>query len=85
MVPFVLAAGALQYSVQKFLTALTVGRMARFALLAFLAARYGRRMLTYFSRQGHPVLVTVIGLIAAALAAFFVYFAGRRKRRHARA
>jgi len=81
MVPFVLAAGALQYSVRKFLTALTLGRMARFAILGFLAARYGRWMLTYFSQHGHPILVTVIGVIAAALAALFVYFAGRRKRR----
>lgn len=81
MVPFVLAAGALQYSVKKFLIALTLGRVARFTLLGFLAARYGRRMLTYISQNGHPVLLTVIGLIAAALAAFFVYFTGGRKRR----
>jgi membrane protein YqaA with SNARE-associated domain len=83
MVPFVLAAGALQYSVKKFLIALSLGRMVRFTLLGFLAARYGRRMLTYISQNGHPVLLTVIGLIAAALAAFYVYFTGRRKR-HAR-
>jgi membrane protein YqaA with SNARE-associated domain len=81
MVPFVLAAGALQYSVKKFLIALTLGRTVRFTLLGFLAARYGRRMLTYISQNGHPILLTVIGLIAAALAAFFVYFTGRRKRR----
>jgi len=81
MVPFVLAAGALQYSVEKFLIALTLGRAARFTLLGFLAARYGRRMLTYISQNGHPVLLTVVGLVAAALAAFFVYLTGRRKRR----
>src|SRR5271155_3481446 len=55
MVPFVLAAGALQYSLKKFLIALTLGRMARFTLLGFLAARYGRPMLTYISQNGHPV------------------------------
>lgn len=82
MVPFVLTAGALQYSVQKFLTALTLGRTARFTLLAFLSARYGRPMLTYISRNGHPVLMTVIGVIAAAVA---VFFSGRRRRRRARA
>jgi membrane protein YqaA with SNARE-associated domain len=81
MVPFVLAAGALQYSVRKFLTALTVGRLARFMILGFLSARYGRRMLTYFSQHGHPVLVTVIGVVAVASAALYFYFAGRRKRR----
>ncbi len=85
MVPFVLAAGALQYSVQKFLTALTVGRLARYTLLGFLAARYGRRMLAYFAQHGHPVLVTVIGLIVATVAVFVVFFTGKRRRRRARA
>jgi membrane protein YqaA with SNARE-associated domain len=83
MVPFMLAAGALQYSVKKFLTALTLGRMARFTLLGFLAARYGRRMLTYISQNGHPILMTVLGLIAAAAAVLFVFFVGKR-RRHSR-
>jgi len=32
--------------VGKFLVALTAGRIARYSLLAFLAAHYGRRMLT---------------------------------------
>jgi len=85
MVPFVLAAGALQYSVQKFLTALTVGRLARFMLLGFLAARYGRRMLAYFSHHGHPVLLTVIGLIVTTAVVFIVFFTGKRRRRRARA
>jgi len=85
MVPFVLAAGALQYSVQKFLTALTVGRLARFMLLGFLAARYGRPMLAYFSHHGHPVLVTVIGLIVVTVVVFVVFFTGKRRRRRARA
>jgi len=85
MVPFVLAAGALQYSVEKFLAALTLGRMARFTLLAFLSARYGRRMLIYISQSGHPVLVTVIGVMIALCAVFFFIFAGKRRRRRARA
>lgn len=81
MVPFVLAAGALQYSVEKFLAALTLGRLARFTLLGFLAARYGRGMLTYISRNGHPVLMTLIGIIVASVAVFFLFFAGKRRRR----
>src|SRR5580658_6813885 len=42
LLPFVLAAGALQYSQIKFTAAIAVGRMARYTILAFLAARYGR-------------------------------------------
>ena len=81
MVPFVLAAGALQYSVRKFLMALTLGRAARFTILGFLSARYGRRMLSYFSQHGHPFLVTVIGIVLVAVAALLFYFARKRKRR----
>ena len=69
MVPFLFAAGAMQYSVGKFLVALTVGRIVRYSLLAFLAAHYGRQVLTVMSQLGRPVLITVIGLIAAAMAA----------------
>src|SRR5271170_7946874 len=44
MVPFLVAAGALQYSLKKFLAALTLGRIVRYTILAFLAARYGRHI-----------------------------------------
>jgi len=80
MVAIVFAAGAMQYSVKKFLVALTLGRLVRYSLLAFLAARYGRQMLTVISKHGHPVLFAVIGLIAAAMVALlFVVVTKRRK------
>jgi membrane protein YqaA with SNARE-associated domain len=84
MIPFLFAAGALQYSVKKFLVALTLGRMIRYSLLAFLAARYGRQMLKFISRHGHPVLIAVIGLIVAAVLVLVVIFAGKRQK-HAKA
>ncbi len=79
MVPFVFAAGAMQYSVGKFLVALTAGRIVRYSLLAFLAAHYGRQMLTtVMSRLGHPVLIAIIGLIAAAIGAFIFILLKKR-------
>ena len=69
MVAFMLAAGAMQYSVKKFLFALTLGRIVRYSLLAFLAARYGRHVLTIILQHGHPVVIAVIALIAAGVAA----------------
>jgi membrane protein YqaA with SNARE-associated domain len=80
MVVFVFAAGAMQYSVKKFLVALTLGRMVRYSLLAFLAARYGRHVLTVISQHGHPVLIVVIGLIAAAMAALIFILVSKRKK-----
>jgi membrane protein YqaA with SNARE-associated domain len=81
MIPFLFAAGAMQYSVKKFLVALTLGRLVRYSLLAFLAARYGRQMLKFISQHGHPVLLAVIGLIAALVLVLVVIFAGKRQKR----
>ena len=80
MVPFVLAAGAMQYSVGKFLAALTLGRMVRYSVLAYLAARYGRQMLTFLSQVGHPILIAAIALAAAAAVVFAVILGSKRKK-----
>jgi membrane protein YqaA with SNARE-associated domain len=80
MVPFVLAAGAMQYSVGKFLAALTLGRAVRYSVLAYLAARYGRQMLTFLSQVGHPILIAAIALMAAAAVVFAVILGSKRKK-----
>ena len=72
MFPFLLAAGALQYPVRKFLFALSLGRMARYMLLAFLAARYGRHIIR------HPGVLVAVGLIVTVAMVLFVLFEGRR-------
>jgi membrane protein YqaA with SNARE-associated domain len=80
LVLFLFAAGAMQYSVKKFLVALTLGRLVRYSLLAFLAARYGRQVLRVISQHGHPVLIAVIGLIAAAIAALIFILVSKHKK-----
>ncbi len=55
MVPFLLAAGAMQYPPRKFLAALTLGRISRYMILAYLAARYGRQIIAFIAEHGHPV------------------------------
>ena len=66
MVPFVLAAGAMQYSRTKFLIAISLGRVARYTVLAFLASRYGPQILSamseYASTYGYPLLYSMIGI-----------------------
>jgi len=81
MVAFMLAAGAMQYSVKKFLLALTLGRIVRYSLLAFLAAHYGRRVVTAILQHGHPVVVAVIVLIAVAIVTLIFILADKRKKR----
>lgn len=71
----------MQYLVRKFLFALTLGRIVRYTLPAFMAARYGRQMLAFISQHGHPALLIVVGLIATAAAVLFVIFVGKRQER----
>jgi membrane protein DedA with SNARE-associated domain len=73
MVPFLFAAGALQYPVKKFLVALTLGRLARYAILAYLGARYGRQILGLVTRHVNPVVVGVIVavIVAGGLVLYF--------------
>src|ERR1700722_17230607 len=56
LVPILFAAGAMKFPVKNFVIALSLGRIGRYSLLAFLAARYGRQMLRFISRNGHPGL-----------------------------
>lgn len=79
MVPFLLAAGTMQYPLRKFLFALTLGRTVRYALLAFLAARYGRQILAFIAQHSYPALFIVMALIATAAAVLFVIFIGKRQ------
>lgn len=81
LVPFLLAAGAMQYSVKKFLVAMTVGRIVRYMLLAYLAARYGRKLLPLLLKHGHPAVVGVVALIVAAVVAYIVIRGSKKKKR----
>jgi membrane protein YqaA with SNARE-associated domain len=81
MVPFLFGAGTMQYPVRKFLFALALGRIIRYTLLAFLAARYGRQILAFISQHAHSGLFIVVGLVATAATVLFVIFAGKRQER----
>jgi membrane protein YqaA with SNARE-associated domain len=60
--PFLLAAGAMQYSKKKFLSALTLGRGIRYFLEAAVAFVYGGHILRFFSHYYKPAMVILIGL-----------------------
>jgi len=61
-VPFLLAAGAMQYSRVKFLGALVLGRGVRYSVAAYLGALYGRHILRFFSRYDKLAVGILIGL-----------------------
>jgi membrane protein YqaA with SNARE-associated domain len=65
MVPFVIAAGALQYSPRKFLVAMSLGRLARYCILAYLGAVYGRKIFAVVLAHGEVALLVTIGVCVA--------------------
>jgi membrane protein YqaA with SNARE-associated domain len=73
IVPFLIAAGALQYSRTKFLTALTIGRLARYTIFAYLGATYGRQILSVFRHHAYTVLFIAIGVAAVTLVALVLF------------
>jgi membrane protein YqaA with SNARE-associated domain len=68
MVPFLVAAGAAQYSLQKFLAALLLGRVVRYSILGVLGAIYGRQIIGYFSQHTRVIVWTAVALVVAGIA-----------------
>jgi membrane protein YqaA with SNARE-associated domain len=60
--PFLIAAGAMQYSRKKFLGALALGRGVRYTVAAWLGFVYGRHILRFFSKYQKPALAVLISL-----------------------
>ena len=72
----------MQYPVKKFITALALGRTARYMILAYLAAIYGRKIISFIVNHGHPAIVgTILSLITIAVVAFYFWPAAWRKKR----
>jgi membrane protein YqaA with SNARE-associated domain len=79
-VPFLLAAGALQYSPKKFLGALTLGRGVRYSIGAFLGFHYGRHILRFFNQYYKPAMAVLIGFaVIGAVLSLIQYLRLRKK------
>jgi membrane protein YqaA with SNARE-associated domain len=70
---FVLLAGVVGISAGKFATAIALGRAARYAVLGWLAVRYGNKAATYLVTHGTAASLTVIGILSAGFAAYLVW------------
>jgi membrane protein YqaA with SNARE-associated domain len=80
MVPFVVAAGATQYSTKKFLVALTLGRAVRYTALALLGVRYGRGIIGFVTHPGHPYIFAGVATVVIAGVILFVVMSARKKK-----
>ncbi len=77
--PFLLAAGAMQYSPKKFLGALTVGRGVRYTVVAGLGFHYGTHILRFFRHYYKPAMAILIGLaVIGTVMSVIQYFRMRR-------
>lgn len=70
---FVLLAGIAGISTPKFATAILIGRSARYLVLGLLAVEYGEQALAYAEAHSVEVAMVVIGVLAAGVAAYFVW------------
>jgi membrane protein YqaA with SNARE-associated domain len=79
-VPFLLAAGAMQYSRKKFLAALTLGRGVRDTIAAGLGFHYGNHILRFFSKYYKPAMAILIGLAVIGTIVSLVQYLRMRKK-----
>lgn len=62
IVPFLTAAGALQYPRKSFLAALAGGRGIRFFAVAYVGHLYGKAIISFFGQYYRPMLYFAIGV-----------------------
>jgi len=74
MVPFLMAAGVLQYPRKKFLSALSAGRGVRYFAVAWIGHVYGKTIISGLSQYYQPVLYGLIALAVLGAIAALLYF-----------
>ncbi|MCU1297885.1 MAG: rane protein [Acidobacteriaceae bacterium] len=82
LVPFLVAAGAMQYPRKKFLTALILGRALRYSIVAALGAHYGKPIVAFFSQYYKPAVLTLVGLAVIGSIVSLVGYLRRKKGRY---
>lgn len=76
---FIGTAGAMKMPPKRFLMALSSGRLLRFAVIGWVASRYGRHIFQFLTKYYKPALFTLLALgIAGGLVALYYW----RKARH---
>lgn len=63
--PFLVSAGALNYSLRNYMIAISIGRTLRYALMAGVGALYGSALLQFFQAH-HVALLIVMTVLAVA-------------------
>ena len=80
MSAFLMAAGAMQYPMKKFFSAVAIGRAIRYALVAYLASLYGHKLIRAMNRYYKPLLIFAI-VLGVAMGVFALYHFMRAKKK----
>lgn len=80
LVPVLMAAGVMQYSPRKFLSALAIGRGIRFFAVAYLGRVYGTAIIGWLSRYYKPFLYALIAAGVIGGIGTLLYFKWYRPR-----
>lgn len=85
IVPFLAAAGVMQYPKRLFLSAYALGRILRFGLIGWITAEYGKHIFRFFSRYYEPAvfLLIVLGVLGGAAGIWWYLRIRRRKKAEA--
>ena len=75
---FVLLSGVAGISLGKFVTAIVIGRGARYLTLGILAIRYGDSAIAYMEEHGVAVAAVAIGLLLAGVAGYLLWNKAQR-------
>ena len=81
VVPFLLAAGAMQYPRKNFIAALATGRAIRYFAEAYLADQYGRQIIAGLKPYYMPLLWFLVGLAVLGGLGALLYFTWYRPQR----
>ena len=77
--PFLIAAGALNYSRHRFFVAVGLGRAIRYTALAWLGSIYSRQIFHFFRKYYKPMFWTLLALAVLGGVALWIYVWKRKK------
>ena len=80
--PFLVSAGALNYSVRNFMIAISIARTVRYALIAAVGALYGKALLHLFQAHQRGMLIgaIVLGIGGGAVIGLYMWKQHQRRK-----
>jgi len=78
---FVLLAGAAGISAGRFITAVAIGRGARYLVLGILAVKYGGRAMAYMRDHSVAASLIAVGMLAVGFLAYLAWDRSQRRTR----